>query len=144
MSHNSSPLLHKHIYSSQSSNMVGQWQLIAYTFKSIILNFIDTASIFISKIVFYICVNLFIYLFIYLFICLFIFVFSRAAPPAYGGSQARIQLELQPPGYAKATATQDPSRVCVLHHSSQQHQILNSLSEARDRILNLMVPSRIR
>ena len=38
---------------------------------------------------------------------------------------------------------QDPSHVCDLHHSSQQHQILNPLSKARDRILNLMVPSLI-
>uniref|UniRef100_A0A4X1T5W0 Uncharacterized protein n=1 Tax=Sus scrofa TaxID=9823 RepID=A0A4X1T5W0_PIG len=38
----------------------------------------------------------------------------------------------------------DPSRVCDLHHSSPQHQILNPLSEARDRTCNLMVPSRIR
>ena len=29
--------------------------------------------------------------------------------------------------------TQDPSHVCNLHHSSQQRQILNSLSEARDQ-----------
>ena len=33
-------------------------------------------------------------LFIYLFIYLFIFVFSRASPVAYGGSQARDQIEL--------------------------------------------------
>ena len=31
-----------------------------------------------------------------------------------------------------------------LHHSSQQRRILNPLSEARDRTLNLMVPSWIR
>ena len=30
-----------------------------------------------------------------------------------------------------------------LHHSSQQHQILNPLSEARDQTCNLMVPSQI-
>ena len=34
-------------------------------------------------------IYLFVYLFVYLFIYLFIFVFSRAAPTAYGGSQAR-------------------------------------------------------
>ena len=37
----------------------------------------------------------------------------------------------------------DPSRVCDLHHSSQQHQILNPLSEARDQTRNLIVPSPI-
>ena len=30
-----------------------------------------------------------------------------------------------------------------LHHSSRQRLTLNSLSETRDRTLNLMVPSRI-
>ena len=30
-----------------------------------------------------------------------------------------------------------------LHHSSEQHQILNPLNEARDRNCNLMVPSWI-
>ena len=40
-----------------------------------------------------------------------------------------VQSELQLPAYATATATQDPRRhVCNLHHSSQQHQILNPLS----------------
>ena len=43
-----------------------------------------------------------------------------------------VQLELQPPAYATAIATKDPSRVCDLHHSSWQHWILNPLSEARD------------
>uniref|UniRef100_A0A8D1ELI1 Transmembrane protein 182 n=1 Tax=Sus scrofa TaxID=9823 RepID=A0A8D1ELI1_PIG len=40
-------------------------------------------------------------------------------------------------------ATQDPSLVCNLHHSSWQCRILNPLSQARDRTHNLMVPSRI-
>ena len=34
--------------------------------------------------------------------------------------------------YTIATATPDLSCVCNLHHSSQQHQRLNTLSEARD------------
>ena len=37
----------------------------------------------------------------------------------------------------------DPSRVCDLHHSSQQFRILNPLSEARDQTRKLMVPSQI-
>uniref|UniRef100_A0A8D0T181 Serine/threonine-protein kinase RIO1 n=1 Tax=Sus scrofa TaxID=9823 RepID=A0A8D0T181_PIG len=44
-----------------------------------------------------------------------------------------IQSELQLPTYTTATAMPDPSHVYDLHHSSQQHQILNPLSEARDR-----------
>ena len=55
--------------------------------------------------------------------------------------------ELQMPAYttatATATATQDLSCVCDLHHSSQQHGILNPLSEAGDQTCNLMVTSRI-
>ena len=39
--------------------------------------------------------------------------------------------ELQLPAYA--TARPDLSRICDLHHSSQQHWILNPLRKARDR-----------
>ena len=61
----------------------------------------------------------------------FVFVFPlyRAAPEADGGSQAR--------GLIRAVVT-------GLHHSSQQSQILNTLSEARDGTHNLMIPSQIR
>ena len=54
-----------------------------------------------------------------------------------------VTLELQLSAYTTATATQDPSRICELHHSSRQHWIFNPLSEARNRSRNLMVPSRI-
>ena len=60
----------------------------------------------------------------------YLFAFSRAAPMAHGGSQAR--------GRIRATATLDPSHVCNLHHSSRQRWILNPLSEARDRTCILM------
>ena len=40
-----------------------------------------------------------------------------------------VKSELQLPAYTTATATPDPSSVCDLHHSSQQCQILNPLSE---------------
>ena len=55
-----------------------------------------------------------------------------------------VESELLPPAYARATAMPDPSHVCNLHYSSWQRQILNPLSETRDRISNLMVPSWIR
>ena len=45
--------------------------------------------------------------------------------------------------YPRATAVRDPSRICDLHHSSQQRKILIPLSEARDQTHDLMVPSRI-
>ena len=43
-----------------------------------------------------------------------------------------VKLELQLLAYAIATAIWDLSHICYLHHSSQQHWILNSLREARD------------
>ena len=55
-----------------------------------------------------------------------------------------VESELQLPVYTTATATRDPSCICSLYHSSQQHQILNPLSEARDRTHILMVPSQVR
>ena len=45
---------------------------------------------------------------------------------------------------APPTATQDPSRICNLHHSSPQHWILNPLSKARDQTHILMDSSQIR
>ena len=54
---------------------------------------------------------------------------------AYGDSQAQGQI--------RATAMQDLSQICNLHHSSGQHQILNPLSEARDQTHNPIVTSQI-
>ena len=50
-----------------------------------------------------------------------------------------LESELQLLAYITTTATADPSRFCDLHRSSRQCQILNPLSEARDRTPNLMV-----
>ena len=55
-----------------------------------------------------------------------------------------VKSELQLPAYTTATATQDPSRVYNLHHSSRQHQILHPLSEARDWTCVIMDISQIR
>jgi len=54
-----------------------------------------------------------------------------------------VELQLQLPAYITATATQDLSHVCDLHHSSRQHQILNIPSKARDRTHVLMDTSQI-
>ena len=54
-----------------------------------------------------------------------------------------VQLELHLLAYATATAMQDLSCVCDLHHSSQQHRILNPLSEARDQTCVLMDAHRV-
>ena len=48
------------------------------------------------------------------------------------GVQSKLQLQT----YSTATATQDLSR--DLHHSSQQHWILNPMREARDQTRNLL------
>ena len=54
-----------------------------------------------------------------------------------------VKLELQLLAYTTATATLGPSQVCDLHHSSQ-FQILNPLSEVRDRTHVLMDTTRVR
>ena len=70
----------------------------------------------------------------------FFFVFFRAAPTAYRGSQARGLIGAVAIGLhqSHSNAGSDP------HHSSRQRRILSSLSEARDRTCNLMVPSWFR
>ena len=55
-----------------------------------------------------------------------------------------VSSELQLLACTTATAAQDLSHICDLHHSSRQCRILNPLSEARDGTRNLMVPSWIR
>ena len=74
------------------------------------------------------------------FYCLFDFL--RPHPQHMEVPRLGVQLELSPPAYTRATATQDPSRVCDLHHSSQQYWILNPLSKARDQTCVLMDASR--
>ena len=46
-------------------------------------------------------------------------------------SRLGVELELQLLVYTTAMATQDPSHICNLHHSSRQHWILNLLSQKR-------------
>ena len=62
----------------------------------------------------------------------------------YGGSRLEVKSELQLPAYTIATARQDPSQVCNLHHSSWQCQILNPLSKAKDPTCILMGTSWVR
>ena len=58
-------------------------------------------------------------------------------------SRLEIKSELQLPAYATATATPDLSRVCDLHCTSWQCQILNPRSEARDQTHVLVDTSRV-
>ena len=50
--------------------------------------------------------------------CFVLFLPFRAAPAAYGSSQARGRIRAVP-AYTTATAMRDPSLDCTLHHSSQ-------------------------
>ena len=75
------------------------------------------------------------------FFCLFVFL--RPHPWHMEVPKLGVKSELQLLAYARAITMPDPSQVCDLHHSSLQHWILNSLSEARDRTCNLVVPSQI-
>ena len=54
-----------------------------------------------------------------------------------------VKSELQLPAYITSTAMLELSFTCNLHCSSQQHQILNPLSKARDRTCILMNTSQI-
>ena len=54
-----------------------------------------------------------------------------------------VELELQLPACITATAMWDPSHVCDPHLSSQQPQVANPLSEARDQTPILMDTSQI-
>ena len=78
---------------------------------------------------------------IYIYVCLF--VFSRAVPAAYGGSQARGWIGVIATGLHYSHSNIGSKPVWDLHHSSWQCPILNPLSEARYRTHNLMVPSWI-
>ena len=74
----------------------------------------------------------------------FFFVFLGPHLQYMDVPRLRVESELLPPAYTTATAMPDPSRVCDLHHSSQQLWILHPLSEARDQTCNLIVRSPIR
>ena len=65
-----------------------------------------------------------------------------SAPAAYGRSQARGRIRAAV-AYTTAATTLDPSHICNLCHSLQQHWILNPLSEAWDQICILMKTSRV-
>ena len=54
-----------------------------------------------------------------------------------------VKLQLQLSACTTATATWDPSAICDLYQSSQQHQILHPLREIRDQTCTLMDTSQI-
>ena len=77
--------------------------------------------------------------FLFFGVFVFVFVFCFLGPHLQHMEVPRlgVELELQLPAYTTATAMQDPSIICNLHHSSQQRWVLNPLSEARDWTCNL-------
>ena len=68
--------------------------------------------------------------------CLF-----KAAPMAYGGSQAKGPIRAAAAGLHHSHSNVGSSHVYDLHHSSRPHWILNPLSEAKDQTRILMDPS---
>ena len=82
--------------------------------------------------------------FLTLFYCIYLFCFLGLHLPYVEVPRLGVESELQLQAYATATAMLGLSCVWDLHHSSRQCWILDSLSEARHRTRNLMVPSWIR
>ena len=79
----------------------------------------------------------------FIFLSFIYFVFSRAAPGTYGGSQARGLIGAVASGLCQNHSSVGSSCVCDPQHSSRQCQIFNPLSAARDWTCNLVVPNRI-
>ena len=78
------------------------------------------------------------YLFIYLF------MLFRALPMAYGSSQAGGQIRAAAASLYHSQSNMGSSRICNLHHSTQQHQILNPLIKGRNWTHVLMDTSQVR
>ena len=68
-----------------------------------------------------------------LFVCLFCLFCSGLHVQHMKVPRLGVESEPKLLAYTTATATLDLSHVCNLHYSSQQCQILDQLSESRDR-----------
>ena len=113
-----------------TSLLIWEWK----KFQSILLLFCLY-----KRITMFLEISLFIYLFIYLFYLLFfLLLLCRTALVAYGGSQARSLIGVVAAGLHPSHSHADPSCICNLHHNSQQCQILNPLSKARNQTLVLI------
>ena len=89
--------------------------------------------IFYHKLFFFFLVLIWFFSFLpfFLSVCLSFFCFLGPHPWHIEVPRLGAESELQLLADTTATATWDPSCVCNLHHSLQQPQILNPLSEAR-------------
>ena len=84
------------------------------------------------------------YFLFFFFFFFFFFCYPRPYPQHTEFPRLGVESELQPPAYPKATATQDLSCICKLHHCPWQRPIPNPLSGARNWTRNFMVTSQIR
>ena len=73
----------------------------------------------------------------------FSFFLFWAAPTAYGSSQTRGQIGATATGLDHSHSKGDPSYICDLYQSSQQHESPNLLRGAKDRTCILMDTSQI-
>ena len=73
----------------------------------------------------------------------FSFLLFRAAPMAYGSSQARGPIGAAAAGLHHSHSNSNPSCIWDLHHSSLHHWILNPLSRARDPTCVLLDTRRV-
>ena len=71
------------------------------------------------------------------FVCFWFLIF-RAHPWPMEVLRLGVESELQLLSHATATATRDPSLICDLHCSSQQCQVPDPLSKARDSTYTIM------
>ena len=77
----------------------------------------------------------FLWVLFFCFVLFFSFFFFLLEPHPWHMEVPRlgVKLDLQLLAYTTATATQDLSCVCDLHHSSRQHGIFNPPREAREQ-----------
>ena len=73
----------------------------------------------------------------------FVFFLLRPQPQHMEIPRLGLKMELQLLVYATATAMQDLSCICNLHHRPWQHQILNPLRGARDQTHIFMDTSQV-
>ena len=78
-----------------------------------------------------------------LFLLLLLFCFLGPQPWHMEVPRLGVKSELQLPAYSTATATQDPSPICDLRHSSWQHWIQNPQTGTRDQTHIFMDTSQI-
>ena len=72
-----------------------------------------------------------------------LFCLFRDTPATYGGFQVRGGMGAVAAGVHHSHSMPNPSSFYDLHHSSEQHGILNPLSKARDQTCILMNASQI-